>query len=31
MRWFHRLQMFFLTLVERKRETVRLNDELSFA
>ena len=30
MRWFHRLQMFFLTLFERKREAVRLNDELAF-
>ncbi len=30
MRWFHRLQMFFLTLFERNREAVRLNDELAF-
>ena len=30
MRWLHRLQMFLLTLFERKREAVRLNDELAF-
>lgn len=30
MRWFHRLQILFLTLFERKREAVRLNDELAF-
>ncbi len=30
MRWFHRLQMFFLMLFERKREAARLNDELAF-
>jgi predicted permease len=30
MRWFHRVQMFFLPLFQRKREAVRLNDELAF-
>src|ERR1700760_4848598 len=30
MRWFLRVQMFFLTLFQRRREAVRLNDELAF-
>jgi predicted permease len=30
MRWFHRLQMFWLMLFERKREAARLNQELAF-
>jgi predicted permease len=30
MRWFHRLQMFWLMLFDRKREAARLNQELAF-
>jgi predicted permease len=30
MRWFHRLQMFWLMLFERNREAARLNQELAF-
>jgi predicted permease len=30
MRWFHRLQMFWMMLFDRKREAARLNQELEF-